>query len=71
MTKPHESAYPFSIERGDRKKIIRKGLTKREYFAIQCMKGRLSRDAHHDSEEIAKAAVRDANALVKELNETE
>ena len=71
MTKPNDTsgpAFPVFPETGTGHGAAFRGLTKREWYAGQAMQGLLVGfllDA--DSEQIAQAAIKHADALLKEL----
>lgn len=81
-TQPTDSAYPVHggyMPGGDyddpRNHTLMGGLTKREYFAAQAMKGLLVNAGRnglrlHDDEQssVAQEALRQADALIEELN---
>ena len=74
MAKYEDYAYPTSEANNDgsRQTPCSRGMTLREYFAGQAMAGLLSHIevGMNGETEIAKLAVRQAQALINELNET-
>jgi hypothetical protein len=64
MTKGNETAYPSPA-------FSEGGLTKREHIAIAAMQGLMATTGDgYSSSNIASCAVRMADALIKELNQT-
>lgn len=62
---PHKD---LEYDGGDQYRIIRNGLTKREYFAAMAMQGLIMRDAVISDKSAATKAVSFADAMIKELN---
>lgn len=64
-TDSQEPAFPVEYERE-----TLEGLTKREFFAIKMAAAIRAVGEWEPAEEVASMAVQDADALIKELNET-
>jgi len=74
MKNGEHPAFPFEVECEQANTVIDlkfQGLTKREYFAAIAMQGFLSQGGYHGQGDdvTAKAAVRQADALLKELEQ--
>lgn len=74
MKNGKESAFGFAATLdhpfGQPEVIVEHGLTKREYFAALAMQGFCMWEAFTSEKAVAEASVRQADALLEELNKT-
>lgn len=69
-TDPNDTAYPIVVTK-DRETEIGQGLTKREYFAAMAMQGFCANaNVFSNLKDTAIWAVKEADALINELNKT-